>query len=477
MMSDSDDTDVLLLIPPDLFIVASSSGSDIGSGISGKDNYQCERSGVISELVGHIQSLESRIIAIESKDNSLDTSLLNTSLDSQALLNKNHNNIPSQVRPMLISSLPNTPIKPDKTSSVLSTPNGFISSNHTNLTQNDTKLVAASVNANVDTIHPKHDPLKSNLDFPSQKGFHACVTSPKQGSSSLSLDCYAYKDCHKKPENKLNSNSSSWTLEKQLSQSKSIQDMELSEINELLQEMETTESELSRKITCGNPLYNHDQSDVPENQEDSSIKNSFTHRKLDFYLSDKETRSDTLSLCPNDFSQFDGADKLISEFKTWEHNTLPFKTLTEQDNQVGIKHNYEGPSLDTLSKINCSRNNEFPTSTQETNLIHKNLEPNSINGTIASKPFVETHMESVFPQHFETIPNLCGEKCDSLPIRSSVYSSINTEQPCYRYIDSIKFFVVVVISSFFDIHLHLNSEAFEYLFLVHTKTNICIFLI
>lgn len=71
-MSDSDDTDVLLLIPPDLFIVPSSE--------SDEDNSSRTKPGVVSELIGHLQSLENRVSAIESKDNSLDTSL-NNSLD------------------------------------------------------------------------------------------------------------------------------------------------------------------------------------------------------------------------------------------------------------------------------------------------------------------------------------------------------------------------------------------------------------
>lgn len=71
-MSDSDDTDVLLLIPPDLFIVPSSESDEEHSGKT--------KPGVVSELIGHLQSLENRVSAIESKDNSLDISL-NNSLD------------------------------------------------------------------------------------------------------------------------------------------------------------------------------------------------------------------------------------------------------------------------------------------------------------------------------------------------------------------------------------------------------------
>ncbi|XP_014217061.1 uncharacterized protein LOC106645666, partial [Copidosoma floridanum] len=76
MMSDTDDTDILLLIPPDLFAVHSEDDSD---------SVSCNNrnSTVVSGLIEQVQLLESRISAIESKD-SPDNSLNHTrqSLDS-----------------------------------------------------------------------------------------------------------------------------------------------------------------------------------------------------------------------------------------------------------------------------------------------------------------------------------------------------------------------------------------------------------
>lgn len=64
-MSESDDTDILLIIPPDFYTVASSQTSSSPTG----DNP------VVSEILEHVQLLEERITAIESRDTSLDPSM------------------------------------------------------------------------------------------------------------------------------------------------------------------------------------------------------------------------------------------------------------------------------------------------------------------------------------------------------------------------------------------------------------------
>lgn len=83
-MSESDDTDVLLLIPPDLFIVPSSSDSEDSEFINERLGYGLGGpTAVVSELFEQVQSLENRISVIESKDTSLDVSFLNNSSETQ----------------------------------------------------------------------------------------------------------------------------------------------------------------------------------------------------------------------------------------------------------------------------------------------------------------------------------------------------------------------------------------------------------
>ena len=73
-MSDSDDTDILLLIPPDFFVIES---SDAGS--PSFEDHNVERS-VVNDLISHVNELENRISEIEKKDPSVAN--LNDSISS-----------------------------------------------------------------------------------------------------------------------------------------------------------------------------------------------------------------------------------------------------------------------------------------------------------------------------------------------------------------------------------------------------------
>ncbi|XP_034244811.1 uncharacterized protein LOC117647240 isoform X2 [Thrips palmi] len=73
-MSDSDDTDILLLIPPDFFLVDSSDADSVSHG----DNLAGRT--VVNDLISHVNELEDRIAQIEKKDTSF--SKLNDSTSS-----------------------------------------------------------------------------------------------------------------------------------------------------------------------------------------------------------------------------------------------------------------------------------------------------------------------------------------------------------------------------------------------------------
>ncbi|CAB0038597.1 unnamed protein product [Trichogramma brassicae] len=81
MMSDSDDTEVLLLLPPDLFVVQASD-------TEGCSDCSRQKFGVVSDLIDHVQTLESRICAIESKKNNNSASTNDTKLSSDSGLSR-----------------------------------------------------------------------------------------------------------------------------------------------------------------------------------------------------------------------------------------------------------------------------------------------------------------------------------------------------------------------------------------------------
>lgn len=73
-MSESDDTDILLLIPPDFFLIDSSDAESVSHGdtLAGRT--------VVNDLISHVNELEDRITQIEKKDTSI--SKLNDSTSS-----------------------------------------------------------------------------------------------------------------------------------------------------------------------------------------------------------------------------------------------------------------------------------------------------------------------------------------------------------------------------------------------------------
>ncbi|CAD1479713.1 unnamed protein product, partial [Heterotrigona itama] len=375
-MSDSDDTDVLLLIPPDLFLVPSSSESDVCSD-QVKERYNDKKTGVISELVEHMQSLESRISAIESKNTSLDVTLLNNSLESEI-----QSDSVGKFRQTLFKtkfsvsencSLQNTPVKPGRSLSVPSTPNSHSLPNCINNShQNDMNLgnrLSVSINTNATNANEhdqyKHDSLTSqscvvvsptacNVGFP-----HVTVTSPEGKFHSYPINCRNTNNiCVKFPSNQLHSMPSTSTLlsttEQPQSHSKtSIPEMELSEVDELLQEMEATELELSKRINRAcmhhcikeqNGILSNESNNGLQSKDYDNAQKQSVIRKLEYKPYDSSESHDILSLKSNkksdvfadislpynDSFHMNETDKIISEFKTWGQNTQYKVSKTEE---------------------------------------------------------------------------------------------------------------------------------------------------
>ncbi|XP_076682485.1 centriole duplication and spindle assembly protein centrobin isoform X2 [Andrena cerasifolii] len=481
-MSDSDDTDLLLLIPPDLFLVPSSSVSDTSSD-PGKSGYSNKRTGVISELVGHMQTLESRITAIESKDNSLDATILSNSLDSQIQITpdaKFRQTLPRTRFPINQScSLQNTPVKPRRSLSVPSTPNGYSLSNHTNICQNDIKLGnhspgATGTNATNANDHDKnkHDFVTSRSDssvvVPSASRSvglpHATATSSKGELYSYPGDyCRNRNNMYVKPSNRLCSMPSTSTLLSTTGQPRScsktsVQDMELSEVDELLQEMEATELELSKRI---NRVSMHqslkEQNDLlASNDASKSRCNADTHRhsinrKLEFEPQ-SSSQYNTLSVASQkkysgplpdislpDYDSFrlDETDKMISEFKTWEQNvqkpgevegTDALRSTNNIDKSIpkasNVKRKGSAAEPISLTMDNVNGIQTYP--------MHKNLDSSLLNDLAQFNTAVSTKSTSHLPESYQSsqyngTAQHSNELHDAPFIKSIAHASTNTE--------------------------------------------------
>ncbi|KMQ96257.1 sporulation-specific protein 15-like isoform x1 protein [Lasius niger] len=327
------------------------------------------KTGVISELVGHMQSLESRISAIESRDNSLDVSALNNSLDSQPVCGSASYPYYRQTLPRLSvsqsTSLQNTPVKPRKPLSVPSTPSGYSTQNYTNSLRNDMKsgcYLSTAATSNLTTnltntlTRAKHDTLTSYSDslvIPSTScgstGLsHATAISVKKESLCPSDRCTSNLYC--KPHNSLHSavsasNLPNASIGQQHTRTRIVQEMELSEVDELLQEMEATELELSKRINSTNRYQYHNELahpisltqtvDAVNSQEKETQHKLGAYKKLNFLSCSKEPQlTDALSAFSqkksnNTFPDLSLPDMYsdsfhlnesnkISEFKTWK---------------------------------------------------------------------------------------------------------------------------------------------------------------
>ncbi|XP_012230885.2 putative leucine-rich repeat-containing protein DDB_G0290503 isoform X2 [Linepithema humile] len=403
-MSESDDTDVLLLIPPDIFHVPSSD-SDTNS-----VRTDCARTGVISELVGHMQSLESRISAIESKDNSLDVSSLNNLLDNSQPICSSASYCRQTLPRTRFSvsqgaSLQNTPVKVHKSLSLPSTPSRYSCSNSPRNEMRPgcylpTATISNSTNTNALT-RTKHDTLMSCSDSsmvpPASCGTglsHATAMSTKR-ESHLSL----------RPNDR-----------QQHTRPRIVQDMELSEVDELLQEMEATELKLSKRINSGyqyrnEPIHSVSQTVDSTNQEkDAQLKlgtESWKLQKLDFLSSDKEAQlTDSLpgfsqkksnafpdiSLSHSDSFHLNETDRMISEFKTWGQSVQQpvSKSNGYTTESINSTNNLDlfNVSSDTIEnakpKETMADQNILSTSEASTSSVHAKLKSSTMSAGLTS---------------------------------------------------------------------------------------------
>jgi hypothetical protein len=154
--------------------------------------------------------------------------------------------------------------------------------------------------------------------------------------------------------------------------------MELSEVNELLQEMEATELKLSKRINSGYQYRNEpihsilSQTVDSTNQEKDAQLKLGTHRKLDFLSCDKEAQlTDSLpafsqkksndafpdiSLPRSDSFHLNETDRIVSEFKTWERSV---------QQPVSKSNGYTTESMNSIKNIDLFNVSSCTSSTIE----------------------------------------------------------------------------------------------------------------
>ena len=245
--------------------------------------------------------------------------------------------------------------------------------------------------------------------------------------------------------------------------------MELSEVDELLQEMEATELELSKRI---NRVSMHqsfkEQSDLLASNQSNDTSKSRCHadthrhsinRKLELEpqsssqynplsMASQKKYSGALpdiSLPDYDSFRFDGTDKMISEFKTWEQNvqkpgevegTDAVRSTNNIDKSIPKANNVKRKGSATepisLNMDNVNSASAIGAHSIQTYPMHKNLDSSLLNDLTQYNTAISTKSTSHLPENYQSsqyngTAQHSNELHDAPFIKSIAHASTNTE--------------------------------------------------
>ena len=464
-MSDSDDTDVLLLIPPDLFTVPLSDSDDE----SYRPSFRTSKSGVVSDLIEHMQSLESRILAIESKDSP------NNSLNLSQRLSLDSSMSCSQTLPRTkfsvsqISNLQKTPTKYSQCLSLPSTPSIRHQLYHTN----ELRYLKSHGNSQNRTsnsnVWNKHDnsklfsePVLSQTASQNNSSLHVGNGSSEKEPCSTLLS--ALNVCENNVYNKPYSslpvlNSPSLSLDHFTSDLKSINDMNHPEVDKLIHAVETNDKDLTgrnginngkkqsiytnskRSPTKGNHMTEKDYRDKREAMESQKLKFGLNGYNTDesVYQTEHGKRKDISDYTlPNDSFSSLNTEKFMADFKSWTpsfHVELNDSKITfgeqtnynEKETFNGVQRKEVPSSLrQQISEIDIQNylpNTDFPAESKKED-IHQYLD-----ASLISKITDDLTKQQVTAHAPEVKQNIAITNSRSCPNVFKIPSSVSIQNP------------------------------------------------
>ncbi|XP_046474669.1 paramyosin isoform X1 [Neodiprion pinetum] len=160
---------------------------------------------------------------------------------------------------------------------------------------------------------------------------------------------------------------------------RSVKEMELSEVDELLHEMEATEAELAKRIS-NRSSYQLRQGDVchPNSISENDVRFKEVNWDQGFNSASPACRLDSNSQCTKlsdphqnlptavtnicmafdeDSLHFDATDKMIADFKTWRYNCCP--TVPQKVEQANNNHKDSMAMSEDLEKQTYARSNSL----------------------------------------------------------------------------------------------------------------------
>ncbi|KAL7296099.1 hypothetical protein TKK_0010648 [Trichogramma kaykai] len=371
MMSDSDDTEVLLLLPPDLFVVRASD-------TEGCSDCSRQKFGVVSDLIDHVQTLESRICAIESKKNNNSASTNDTKLSSDFGLSRRQT-LPRAKRTVSrysSNSQKRTANYPESHSLPSSPNNRRYDHSHSSFANNTNDMHSSTVRKN--KKYPESDSVYKKTNAGNKGSLHVGYGSSIRDSSSSALSVTKFSSKDNKSHVSLPALNSSNILVDQINADlkQRSRDMSITQAEEFLRIRETPNSLAyandngdnssvhfqARKHSDTKSHQSHkEQNDKKRHKEYQKIKfaNNGHNPTLDAsYQSDYDKGKNVSDFTlPNDtsFSSFD-TERFNAEFKPW---TPSFNhELSNSKLSLGELKNMDRSELNNQSKATDQTLNE-----------------------------------------------------------------------------------------------------------------------
>ena len=331
-----------------------------------------------------------------------------------------------------------------------STPRAYLPS-----TNNRTNDPHHSLNSN---FHPrkKHGDLISfsepsmKLSASQNKELLHANRSPKKGTCSLLPHDFnatgndSYTKTHEKSSKSFgnckslpNRVNSSCQLGQVCTKSRKVEDMNLSQVDELLQEMEATELELAKRISSTdsqNGLQHNSNHDHHNFRQGINDRHSTPHKRLDFEKEEKELsfydsllqyspskhagdKFSDFSLPFDDTLQFIETERMLSEFKAWDqsaYNDIPdWKANVETKENRGTSNGTENKEQaenshrnevgQQIPKVNVDKKDKENLHAQSLPILNVDLASGRVNESEKSHASVQLKQPDV--------TDLVTEKC------------------------------------------------------------------
>lgn len=404
-MSDSDDTDLLLLIPPDFFLIQSPDIQDSDSDSFHPSHNEVHNS-LVSDLISQVNDLESRVCMIETLDKSVahcssynDDSLINQSINSLTESDLLRSQCLDQNIPNIVKSSTNSLMHDVFDKHQERNCNFLLEKHLSNLednrptseeTQSSVNYLASpeiklSVSDNLGLIN-EATIVTNDSKIP------GCIPRPQSKQAKLfkEIDSFIENRTKKSTQSRTEINtlaSNNYVNQEEPSMQEHIsvdnQSLALPDVYQLLQEMEDTQKEIVEKLKFrgSQSPKSGDNSKSPLKLSSNVIKESETLPLVEMYSRPKSSKSDSNSYKPS----------FLERLKSMQGNKDGNKLNTQMDRNFPSQgSSTESSRIRDFKSRNFSPNRVQP-SYSPINIVRANLSKKNSKSSIVDESQISPH--------------------------------------------------------------------------------------